>query len=731
MEGKLDSGVTLLGKYRVEKVLGRGGMGVVLKVRHVHLGEELALKVLLPENAISQEVTARFLREAQSAVRLRGEHIARIIDVGVLPEGLPFIVMEYLAGTDLSGELTRRGTLPPGEAVDYVLHACEALAEAHANQIVHRDIKPANLFLTTRPDGTPTIKVLDFGISKAPLNVSEMVTRTEIVMGTPGYMSPEQMRASRDVDVRTDIWALGVVLYECLCGRRPFVGESFSAIVLMAGTQPPPPMSARIPRGLQAAVLRCLEKERGARFPSIAALAAALGPFARNQHEATTIVERTSLIVQRPRRDGGYSAASPPPASPTTTLSNITGIAITRAPSRRAIAVVFSVLGAAAVLTVSALVTSGLWRPVSEAPVLDPGPTTNGDPLDGSALHTHIAAPPGSRDGSSAGGSRADLGERDPQPGEQKAAACGTLVTQMRWRAVADCASELDKLGDSADAERFHKIATLESESEAIDRKVRRALGAQKLREAQTLLTQIPEGSVYRAPLNALFEQSEASRAGELATVVARYVKIHDCAGLRRVMTHALPASGTQRITEFLEQALASCAEVVAAPSAREHGARKATGGAQQSPSPRSGPSSDDEPVIEDDGGADGTSGVTPPKPDTSRKGVASVADGDSGTTQDSSAHPDRAGCDTSEVDGTVEQAKSQFNAGNPATALSLMRVALECRQSVLMHRLAGLYACRAHDVGAARQYFNRIPAQFQPALEQICQLEGIKLRTM
>src|SRR5215813_13149544 len=160
MEVARELGTILLGKYRVDSVLGRGGMGIVLKVTHLQLGEELALKMLRAESAHSPEVTARFLREAQSAVRLRGEHVTRVSDVGMLPEGAPFIVMEYLRGGDLSAELGRRGMLPPGEVVDYVLQACEALAEAHALGIVHRDIKPSNLFLTYRSDGTLLVKVL-------------------------------------------------------------------------------------------------------------------------------------------------------------------------------------------------------------------------------------------------------------------------------------------------------------------------------------------------------------------------------------------------------------------------------------------------------------------------------------------------------------------------------------------------------------------------------------------
>jgi eukaryotic-like serine/threonine-protein kinase len=324
MEVALGIGTVLSGKYRVEGVLGRGGMGIVLKVKHLHLGEDLAVKVLLPEGAIRPDVTARFLREAQSVVRLRGEHVARVSDVGVLPEGLPFIVMEYLHGVDLARELKQKTTLPAGKAVDYVLQACEALAEAHAHGIVHRDVKPANLFLTTRPDGTALIKVLDFGISKAPTAANSVVTQTEVVMGTPGYMSPEQMKAAKDVDPRTDIWALGIVLYECLTGCRPFDGESYTAIVLRAGTEPPAPMNPAIPGMLQATVPRCLEKDRRARFPTIAVLAAALAPFARNQREAATIVERTSLMLQG---SGGADerAAHVDQPQATTTLSGSAG----------------------------------------------------------------------------------------------------------------------------------------------------------------------------------------------------------------------------------------------------------------------------------------------------------------------------------------------------------------------------------------------------------------------
>jgi hypothetical protein len=370
-------GTVLMGKYRVESVLGRGGMGVVLKVIHLDLEEELALKVLLPEGATNEDVTARFLREAQAVVRLRGEHIARVRDVGVLPDGLPFMVMEYLRGIDLCGELARRVTLPTGEALDYVLQACEALAEAHAHGIVHRDIKPANLFLTARPDGSPLIKVLDFGISKSPPNAADVATRTEVVMGTPGYMSPEQMKASKDVDPTTDIWALGVVLYECLSGRRPFQGESFAATVLMAGMEPPPPLDPRIPPGVQAAVLQCLEKDRRARFRSVAALAAALAPFARNQREAATIVERATHM-----QAGLHRGIEPPvhwEPSPATTLSQSAGSTLAR-PRRRLAVGRGASLGTLALLTIMALIISVQLYGPGEQPSFEAVSAAGGHP---------------------------------------------------------------------------------------------------------------------------------------------------------------------------------------------------------------------------------------------------------------------------------------------------------------------------------------------------------------
>jgi serine/threonine-protein kinase len=271
-------GELIAGKYRVERLLGAGGMGLVFAATHEALHERRAIKLLQPKGGDRAELCERFLREAQTAARLRSEHVARVHDVGTLDGGVPYMVMEYVEGTDLSTFLRRRGPLPVDEAVLYALQACEALAEAHRLGIVHRDIKPANLFVTRSTDGSPSIKVLDFGIAKT----ASRLTDVGVVLGTPRYMPPEQLRATRDVDARADLWALGIVLYEMLAGRTPFQGTTSELYEAIFERDPAPPSAHRagLPDGLDAVVLRCLEKHRERRYPHVAALAEALAPFA-------------------------------------------------------------------------------------------------------------------------------------------------------------------------------------------------------------------------------------------------------------------------------------------------------------------------------------------------------------------------------------------------------------------------------------------------------------------
>jgi serine/threonine-protein kinase len=282
----VQAGDVLAGKYRVERVLGEGGMGVVVAAHHLQLDQLVALKFLREDALDSPQVVERFIREARAAVRIKSEHVARVIDVGKLENGAPYIVMEYLDGRDLDGWLEERGALPLEQAVEFLLQACEAIAEAHALGIVHRDLKPANMFCVRRADGLLSVKVLDFGISKmtpgAASKSEHKMTRTNAVLGSPFYMSPEQMRSSRDVDVRSDIWSLGVILYQLVTGRMPFEAEAMPELVLKIADTAPVSMRVHRPDltpGFEAVVMRCLEKDRQLRYANVGELALALREY--------------------------------------------------------------------------------------------------------------------------------------------------------------------------------------------------------------------------------------------------------------------------------------------------------------------------------------------------------------------------------------------------------------------------------------------------------------------
>ncbi len=296
-------GDVLAGKFQVEEVLGKGGMGVVVAARHLALRRRVALKFLLPsvvENL--PNAASRFLREAQAAVAIQSEHIARVLDVGTLENGLPYMVMEHLSGVDFSRYLKENGALSVEDAIDFVLQACEAVAEAHAMGIVHRDIKPGNLFLTRRPDGSPLVKVLDFGLSKMTLtgeeNAEGLVTTTSVVVGSPQYMSPEQMRSLKNADHRTDIWALGVVLFELLTGDRPFSAPTLVAICAGVIADDPVAVSSireGIPPQLDQVIFDCLKKDPTERIANVASLAVRLAPFAPKRSEQS--IERIRRLL--------------------------------------------------------------------------------------------------------------------------------------------------------------------------------------------------------------------------------------------------------------------------------------------------------------------------------------------------------------------------------------------------------------------------------------------------
>ena len=279
-------GETLAGKYLVEGVLGDGGMGTVVVARHLELETQVAIKLLRDELAGNELVVARFLREGKIAARIRSsEHIVKVRDIGRLESGVPFMVMELLQGEDLETRLDREQRLPCALAVDLALQACDALAAAHEAGIVHRDIKPGNIFLTNRRSGQPSVKVLDFGISKIEGDLAETGHRTSAqdIFGSPFYMSPEQLLSSAEVDSRADIWSLGVVLYEMLVGTLPFEADVLAKlhVAVLQGN----PIDIRthgvdIPDDLARVVHGCLRRGRDERFQNIRDLAEALGPFA-------------------------------------------------------------------------------------------------------------------------------------------------------------------------------------------------------------------------------------------------------------------------------------------------------------------------------------------------------------------------------------------------------------------------------------------------------------------
>jgi serine/threonine-protein kinase len=277
-------GDVFAGKYRVERIVGRGGMGLVVAAHHLQLDERVALKFLLPEALVNPEAVARFLREARAAAKIKNEHVARVSDVGQLENGCPYIVMELLTGMDLSTWLRQRGQLPVELAVDFVLQTCEAIADAHAIGIVHRDLKPANLFCVQRSDGRLSIKVLDFGISKVtgPGAADHDMTRTNSVVGSPYYMSPEHLQSSKHVDTRTDIWSIGVILFELIAGATPFQAEGVTGLAIQIATTPAPPLRslrADAPPELEQVVAKCLQKSPAHRYQNVGELAIALKDF--------------------------------------------------------------------------------------------------------------------------------------------------------------------------------------------------------------------------------------------------------------------------------------------------------------------------------------------------------------------------------------------------------------------------------------------------------------------
>jgi serine/threonine-protein kinase len=297
----LQVGDIVADKYRVDEIIGQGAMGFVFAAEHTHLGHRVALKVLRAGALEHKESVERFLREGRIVARIQSEHVARVSDVGTLKSGVPYLVMEFLEGSDLSKILKQRGEpLALGDAVDFTLQICEALAHAHTLGVVHRDMKPANIYVTSRVDGTPLLKVLDFGISKSSTygEGQDELTMTAALMGTPRYMSPEQIHDSRLVDARTDIWALGTILYEMLTLERCFQAPSVAFTCVKILQQEPTPLTELrpdLPPQIAEIVARCLRKEPTERWLHVGELAEAIAPF--GAPDAPAIAARISRVA--------------------------------------------------------------------------------------------------------------------------------------------------------------------------------------------------------------------------------------------------------------------------------------------------------------------------------------------------------------------------------------------------------------------------------------------------
>lgn len=393
----VELGSVLAGKYRIDRLIGVGGMGAVVEAHHQDLGESVAIKFLLPRTLGKSQQSARFFREARAASRLKSAHVARVFDVDRRADGTPYIVMEYLTGETLAKRLAREKHVTVAEFVDEVLEACEAIAEAHSLGMAHRDLKPANLFLSRGAGNLVTLKVLDFGILKhlGAEGDGHDATTGESPIGSPPYMSPEQLTRPADVDHRTDIWSLGVCLYEGLGAKAPFAAPGFGELCAQILQHQPPPLDTLRPElapGLVALVERCLKKDRAERFASISELSHALVTHGSERARRSLAVIDAIAAPAVPLPRAGDSGDVEQPAMDTGTLTAATDSAAPRSSVEPAPTVKRGWLIGA--LSLAALIVVARWLHDDTADGPGSPPTEGSTPSASRAHETSSVVPP-------------------------------------------------------------------------------------------------------------------------------------------------------------------------------------------------------------------------------------------------------------------------------------------------------------------------------------------------
>jgi serine/threonine-protein kinase len=369
-------GDALSRRFRVDRVIAMGGMGIVIAAHHLALDTRVAIKLMRPELRARKDLVRRFLREGRAAARLHSRHVARVFDVATLDDGAPYIVMEYLDGIDLAAWLVQRGAAPVSLAAAIIVQASDAIAEAHAAGIIHRDLKPSNLFLT-QDRGELLAKVLDLGICKllAPVDDLRDTSAGSGALGTPLYMAPEQLAAARRADARSDIWSLGVILYELVTGRVPFPGRTVAEVRERTTQDPGPPSCAGVPEAFEAIIRRCLAKDPAQRFQRVGDLVAALAPFAGGMRSGGTA---TVAIRHRAR---GWHTRTIVAAVAVAAIAGASGALALGwpAPGEPAAAIRLPELAAPAPGS-PVLALPVISPPVARAPSLDGGPVTQPAP---------------------------------------------------------------------------------------------------------------------------------------------------------------------------------------------------------------------------------------------------------------------------------------------------------------------------------------------------------------